>query len=223
MLHYYNVHTHRPSANPTITEIVSVDLRHPVALEAGYCSAGIHPWYADVAQLPVLETITAHPNVVAIGETGLDKLASTPLNQQEELFVAQIKLAEKRRKPLIIHCVKAWPELLHIRKQFTADVPWIIHGFRGNGELGSQLIRAGFYLSFGLHFHFDALHAAWKTHRLYAETDDAEISIESVYQQISSQLSITEEALSLEILENIREWPVLPEGMADKQEFSLSV
>jgi TatD DNase family protein len=154
------------------------------------------------------------PDVVAIGETGLDKPAPVSMKLQEELFLFQIELAEKNRKPLIIHCVKAWPELIAIRKRFTSSgIPWIIHGFRGNGELARQLLRFGFALSLGLHFHPDALRAAWEARRLYAETDDANTGIETVYLRISSQLSITGEALSREICENMLTWPVPLKGV----------
>jgi TatD DNase family protein len=177
--------------------------------EHAYCSVGIHPWFTHIAGLPDLEAIAKQPNVVAIGETGLDKLASTPLEQQAQLFIAHIELAEKLRKPLIIHCVKAWQELICIRKQYTSDIPWIIHGFRGNGELARQMIQFGFQLSFGIHFRLDALRVAWDTHNLYAETDDSNTSIIEVYQRITAQLSITREALSHEISENLQSWNYL--------------
>ena len=208
MLRYYDIHTHRHPANPDITAILSVDTMNPVMPLYRYCSIGIHPHHADMAGLPELEILVKHPNVVAVGEAGLDKLAPIPLKQQKELFIAHIELAEKNRKPLIIHCVKAWPELIEIRKQFTSVVPWIIHGFRGNDELARQMLQFGFYISFGLHFHSEALRTVWETHRLYAETDDSHISIEDVYQRITSQLSITTEDLSDEILKNLQSWPV---------------
>ena len=200
---YCDIHTHCYPVNQDNISVLSVDIRQSVILESGYYSVGVHPWYADATGLQLVETIAEHPNVVAIGEAGLDKLASVPMKLQEEIFISQIEIAEKNRKPLIIHCVKAWPELIEIRKRFTSDIHWIIHGFRGNGELARQLLRFGFYLSFGINFHPNALRAAWETHRLYAETDDANISIEEVYLRISLQLSITEEALSREIHENI--------------------
>jgi len=210
MLRYFDIHTHKPSVNPNDTSVVSVDIRQPVTLVSGYYSVGIHPWYADTPGLSVVETMAGHPNVVAIGETGLDKMVSTSLKQQEELFISQIELAEKNRKPLIIHCVKAWPELIAIRRRFTSGIPWIIHGFRGNGTLARQLLRFGFRLSFGAHFHPDALRSAWETRRLYAETDDSTISIEEIYLRIATQLSIPVETLLQEIYENITGWFPLP-------------
>jgi len=202
-IRYYDIHTHQPSVSQNAVSVVSIDNSQSAVLDSGYYSVGIHPCYADIERLPIIEKMAELPNVVAIGEAGLDKMASIPIKLQEEIFISQLEIAEKNRKPLIIHCVKAWPELIRIRKQFTSDIQWIIHGFRGNGELARQLLRLGFYLSFGLHFNPDALRAAWETHRLYAETDEANIRIEEVYLHISSQLSITEEALSREIHENI--------------------
>jgi len=212
MSHYFDIHTHSPSVKQNVISVVSVDIRQSFTLKSGYYSVGIHPWHVGTVGLSIVETMAEHPHVVAIGETGLDKLASTPLKQQEELFIAQIELAEKNRKPLIIHCVKAWPELIAIRRRFTSGIPWIIHGFRGNGIIARQLLRFGFYLSFGAHFNPHALRAAWETHRLYAETDDATISIKEIYVRIASQLSITEEALNQEINENISAWIGLPES-----------
>jgi len=203
-IRYYDLHTHRPPTNPDVTAIVSVDMSNPVLPEYAYCSVGMHPRYADMTKFSDLEAMARHPHVVAIGETGLDKLVSTPLAQQEALFVAHIELAEKLQKPLIIHCVKAWQELIRIRKQYTSEKQWIIHGFRGNGQLARQLLQFGFHLSFGPHFHPDALRSVWESHRLYAETDDSNISITEVYKHITSQLSITNEALSHEILENLQ-------------------
>jgi len=206
-MHYFDLHTHRPPINQDVTAILSVDASNRVLPDYIYCSVGIHPQNAGITGFSDVETMAAHPNVVAIGETGLDKLASTPLEQQEELFIAHIELAERLRKPLIIHCVRAWQELIRIRKQYSSEIPWIIHGFRGNDRLARQLLQFGFYLSFGFHFHADALRAAWDSHRLYTETDDSNINIADVYQRITSSLAITCEALSHAIRENFQSRP----------------
>ena len=206
-MHYYDIHTHRAPTIPDVTAIVAVEAGNTDLADYAYCSAGIHPRHTNIAGLPELETAAKHPNVVAIGETGLDKLASVPMEQQEKLFITHIDLAGKLRKPLIIHCVKAWPELIRLRKRYVSGIPWIIHGFKGNSELARQMLQFGFYLSFGIHFHPDALRIAWETHRLYAETDDLNISIVEVYRRITAQLTITAEALSHEIHENLQSWP----------------
>lgn len=134
----------------------------------------------------------------------MDKCAATSRSLQEEVFTAQVHLAGDTGKPLIIHCVKAWPELMAIRKTTRSVIPWIIHGFRGNGKLAEQLLRAGFYLSFGLHYSPEALRRAWEANRLFAETDDKNADIREVYASLAAQLAIPEETLAQEIKNNAR-------------------
>jgi TatD DNase family protein len=199
---YCDIHTHRTPVRPEDRAIVSADVRLPALNPSFRYAAGIHPWEASLEALPLLYEQAKHPCVVAIGETGLDKRDNPPLAVQEELFIAHIKLAEKIRKPLIIHCVKAWEELFRIRKTSGRHVPWIIHGFRGNGTLAGQLLNAGFYLSFGLRFRPEAVSEAWTARKLFAETDDADIDIRDVYAALAMSLSVTQEDLSLQIAEN---------------------
>ena len=208
---YYNIHTHHSSTNPDEKAIISIDIRNPRPLDPSlYYSAGIHPWYASEDLFNALQTITKQSNIVAIGEAGLDKLTPTPWELQKKLFLAQINLAENLEKPLIIHCVKAWPELLAIHKTSRPSVPWIIHGFRGKGELAHQLIQLGFYLSFGRHYQTKAIYEAWNSKRLFVETDDKEICIQKIYTSTSATLGISQEMLSEEILSNLQTWPLAP-------------
>lgn len=180
-----------------VEAVVSLDLRVPFELRSNrFYAAGIHPWYADRRQLNVLKEWIAHPRIVLVGEAGLDRLALTPRAIQEELFVRQIALSEEVRKPLIIHCVKAWDELLRIRRVTRPAMPWIIHGFCGKKQLAEQLLAAGFSLSFGMRYNAEALRAAWNARRLLLETDDSPIDIGSLYRRVAEELEITEEMLS---------------------------
>lgn len=204
-MRYYNIHTHKESSCPDTISIVSRIVKDRVEeIPVIPQSAGIHPWYIyNVSeQLIYLRELAQLPQIVAIGEVGLDKLAKTPLPIQQEVFVEQARLAEALRKPLIIHCVKAWDELLASRKQLSPDIPWIIHGFRGNGEQAKQLIRQGFYLSFGAYFNSEAACAAWPNH-LFTETDDIDIDIREVYKAISGSLSLRSETFALQMKENV--------------------
>lgn len=208
---YYNIHTHHPPTNQDEKAIISIDIRNHHPLESSfYYSAGIHPWYASEDLFNALQTIAKQSNIVAIGEAGLDKLTQTPWEIQKKLFFYQIDLAENLKKPLIIHCVKAWPELLAIHKISRPSVPWIIHGFRGKGELARQLIQSGFYLSFGRHYQTEAIFEAWNSKHLFVETDDKEICIQEIYTSVSTTLGISEDRLSEEILSNLQTWPLAP-------------
>lgn len=194
--------------------VISVDLYNPqnqltpsanchtaITGHPAYYSVGVHPWHPDKNLMPKVRKYAALPSVVAIGETGLDKItADTPegFMLQQELFLEHIHLSETIGKPLIIHCVKAWDELLHIRKITQPSAPWIIHGFRGKEALAVQLLNTGLYLSFGSFYNRYALKTAWNRHRLLIETDDKQTNIRDIYQQIADELQITIHDLSCE-------------------------
>lgn len=207
-MYYCDIHTHQPSLHPEDIAIVNtiVKAECDLSLSARWCSAGIHPWYIYNVreQLCCLETILSSPSVVAVGEAGLDKLSEISMDIQIDTFLQQASLAEKLNKPLIIHCVKAWAELIAARKTIKPHTPWIIHGFRGNGQLAQQLIAQGFHLSFGEYFNPAALSAAWPN-RLFAETDDKEIDIRTVYRQLASSLQIPLEEFAIAIEKNVHQ------------------
>ena len=160
---------------------------------------GIHPWHAAADRLPLLRLRAAHPQVVMIGEAGLDRLAEAPMSLQIELFEAQVRLADELRKPLIIHCVRAWGELLDVRKRLRPDSPWIVHGFRGKSPLATQLLDAGLNLSFGLLHRPDALRTTWDRRRLFVETDDSPTPIVEVYERIAGELHVSVESLAHDV------------------------
>ncbi len=143
------------------------------------------------------------PSVIALGEAGLDKSIDAPLSLQTEVFTEQVKLSEAFRKPLVIHCVKAWDELLAVKKDLNPQMPWVIHGFRGNDILAEQLIRKGLYLSFGMKFNPKALRIAWPDYVL-PETDEADIAIEEVYADIANALDMSIDLLALTLRKNVK-------------------
>ena len=213
---YYDIHTHlKALASPEeqvsiVNTAIGMEEDEWDAYPARWRSVGIHPWYIiedGKSQLSSLRTLAARPDVVAIGEAGLDKTVETPLDKQLDIFTEQAYLAEERGKPLIIHCVKAWPDLIACQKRIRPQVPWIIHGFRGNGILAAQLLRFGFYLSFGARFQPEAVQAAWPGH-LFTETDESSIPIHSIYKSIADALGITLAELSTQIARNISIFPL---------------
>ena len=184
---FLNIHTHS-SVHPD-TEILSLS---PVSLlenqGAIYASVGIHPWELTEANADalweVLQKAVEDKRVVAIGECGIDKLKGPSLDLQIALFKKEALLAEAHSIPLVIHCVKAFNELIRLKKEIKPLQPWIIHGFRGKLSLANDCIRHGFYLSIGTHFQEDALKAI-PSDRLFIETDEADKSIEDIYQNIA--------------------------------------
>ena len=208
---YYDIHTHHLPVHPEDIAIVNC-LASPSNAGTGlFHSVGIHPWYIhnEEEQLDELKRQAMLPGVVAIGETGLDKLAEASLERQQEIFKASAAFAENLGIFLIIHCVKAWDELIALKKELKPRMPWVIHGFRGNAALAKQLIRQGFYLSFGEHFNSEALREAWPDY-LFAETDDRKIDIRTVYQKLSTSLNLPLESFAAQVVTNVQSTLHLP-------------
>lgn len=186
-----DTHSHKvkPGDARTIYNIRIND--HPVSLPHGaniFFSAGIHPWDAGnirSAWLENMEILMNFEQVVALGECGLDKNAPFSMEKQLEVFEYQIKLSETQKKPMIIHCVGCFNELVNLRKALNPRQTWIIHGFRGKPELADQLVRAGLYLSFG-ELHNQESVSITPVERLLIETDESEMNIEDIYEKIST-------------------------------------
>ena len=167
-------------------------------------SCGVHPWHSENAepQIIFLKEIASDPRIVAIGEAGYDKLKGPDLSVQRSIFEKQIELSESLNKPLIIHCVKAWNELLDSWKRHKPKQAWIIHGYRGKPELTRQLINHGFYFSINDKFNIESLKYI-PLDRLFCETDTSDIPISEIYWQVADTLQISKEELANRIEENI--------------------
>jgi len=151
---FIDLHTHQPKPSNTQNwSILNIMAGNPLPNDPLIkCSYGIHPWQIKAGNLTYLikklKQEAAKQQVIAIGEAGLDKLIETPIKEQETIFELHIEIALENNKPLIIHCVKAYSELLAMRKKYPSGV-WIIHGFGGKAELAKQLIDKDIKLSIG--------------------------------------------------------------------------
>ncbi len=142
-----DIHTHNPQATDGV---INLERGAMPGREDALYSVGWHPWWgSDDVDLHWVETAAADPRVVMIGECGIDRLRGGDVEAQIELTRWHAQLAERTGKPLILHIVGAWSEIIALRKRMRPVQPWIIHGFRGKPALATQLIDAGFYLSLG--------------------------------------------------------------------------
>ena len=210
-MYLYNIHTHKlPSGEGDYTEkcILSTSPQEYIDLveysQNVWYSCGIHPWYAANAdsQIALLEKIALDKRIIAIGEAGLDKLKGADLNVQIEVFRKNIELAIRLGKPLIVHCVKAWDELISLRKEYGDQVPWIIHGYRGNAEQTKQFDKQGFKFSIGEYFNEESVKNI-PIESLFCETDTLDVSICNVYGRLCEVLEMDIEQFDLNIRENI--------------------
>ena len=206
---YIDIHTHQSIDEQDVfvirNQILGID-----PPETRWFSAGIHPWYLEEAITNQLfKEITANEKCILIGEIGLDKLTHTDFSLQTAFFIKQIEWAEELKKPVIIHCVKAFQEVLKFHQEKQPTVPWILHGFNKKPELAKQLLAKGLYLSFGSHIitHPTVQLALKETpiDRLFFETDDqTDYSIQQIYEAASNQLNINLEDLQQHIKNNFK-------------------
>jgi TatD DNase family protein len=214
---YINIHTHdgKPETGIyAIENLMAHEERTPEDIPEQDCSFGIHPWFLNnnnYEQLlnRVIE-VTRYPNLAAIGEAGFDKLKGPSMELQRVAFEKHIAISEAIKKPVIIHCVRAWDELLAVNKKLHPKMPWLIHGFRGSVELAMQLISKGMYLSFWFDFvlrkESSALLKSVPDSRIFLETDGADVDIREIYKKVADDKNITVEDLKEIISDNFRKF-----------------
>lgn len=205
---FFDIHTHRVPLYPE-QAIVSCSVGDSrILADSLYISVGIHPWHLTDANVETLwnslQEAVKRANVLALGEVGLDKQTEPSLNLQKSVLRQEILLAEEYGLPLIIHCVRAFNELLQLKREIKPLQPWVIHGFRGKAELAEMCLRHGCYLSFGEKFQEAALKLV-PSNRLLIETDESVSPIEDIYQRIAAVRAVSLEELSETIGKNVRE------------------
>lgn len=208
---YFNFHTHQFTNQEDVLELVN---QYPKDFDASIASysIGIHPWYIDENRieedLKIIEKKLQTKNCLAIGECGLDKRIEVPFDLQISVFEKQIALAEKYKKPIVIHCVAAFQEVTAIKKKMKVTVPMIIHGFAKNNQLAEQLIKDGFYLSFGKYLlknpDLKTVFQNVPNDRFFLETDTIEESIQQVYDLASEYKSLNTKGLQSVISSNYK-------------------
>lgn len=165
MIPFIDIHTHHFSYHDEVISLRSIDVNEYLKqndLIDSACTLALHPWYIKQSEfknnLSVLESSFTNKTIYAIGECGLDKLIDVDYNLQLEVFKSQILLSEKYQLPLVIHQVKAYDDIIKIKREVNPSQPWIIHGMRLKWIIAKEFVNAGMYLSFGHHLLNSELH-----------------------------------------------------------------
>jgi TatD DNase family protein len=210
---FIDIHNHHAVSSPgifTVESLMAHENLQPGNEKGIVYTAGIHPWYLDDHNqkqlLEFVNNVAGNSQLVAIGEAGFDKLRGPSVELQREIFEKQVNIANEKRKPVVIHCVRAWVELLAAHRKLKPVKPWLVHGFRGKKELALQLISRGMYLSFWFDFIIrqesaELLRSLPKS-RIFLETDGADVNIRDIYQKVSGDLALSVDELKKIILEN---------------------
>ncbi|MCC6414003.1 MAG: TatD family hydrolase [Saprospiraceae bacterium] len=198
----FNAHTHFPAHDTGETGIVGIFFTQNPEPEAPYRSFGLHPRYLPDANLsPALAWLNDRlPGAVAVGEAGLDKLCDTPWERQVEAFDHCIEAATQHHLPLIIHCVRAYDEVLAQLKKHQFNQPVIFHGFDKHPNTARQLLAAGCYLSFGSALFRENSHAAealrvCPERRYFLETDMGAVALIEVYKRAANLRGVRKKEL----------------------------
>ena len=195
MIPFINIHTHFAPSDKNVLSIQNFmqnEWQNAVFTEGGhFASVGLHPWFLTKENgekdLETLAELLKKPNILAVGECGLDKIKGESLDVQTTFFEAQIRLAEAVRKPVIIHCVRAFNEIIAVKKRLKPSVPLVIHGFNKNGIVLAELLKNDFYISIGHAIlrgsdDFKKSVLTIPLNRLFFETDDKEVAVQSIYE-----------------------------------------
>lgn len=203
-------HTHK---NEETENVISIINQYPVDFKRIYerTSVGIHPWFIDLNTIDdafkILENILHNDYCIAVGECGLDKNTDTPFRLQRAVFRKQLKLAEQYKKPVIIHCVSSFQQVIADKIALTSkSLPLIIHGFSKKNEMAQQLIDNGFYLSFGSNLLTSkTLQNSFMNcshDKIFLETGSHAESIQEIYECAAKLLSMSVAELNQIILMN---------------------
>lgn len=211
MIPFIDIHSHCEDVKSDQIAIKNIMLHETTNSNALSVSTGWHPWYLAGRQndemIKKLDQTAKNKEVLAIGECGIDRFIEYPVDQQLEVLAFHIDIAEKYGKPLIIHCVKAYSDLLHILKNRKPKVPLILHAFNGNRQQAQQLLKHDVYFSFGeLLFKpgqqtmqvFNEI----PVKRIFLESDESAISIEKIYLRAAEILTCSISELKKQIYEN---------------------
>lgn len=115
---------------------------------------GLHPCFLAAHQAQSLEVLEAqladNPKVVALGEIGLDaREGQADLAEQIPWLEAQLRLAQRYSKPVLLHVVKAHDQVLALLRRFSLPCGGIVHAFSGSAQQAQQYIALGFCLGVG--------------------------------------------------------------------------
>ena len=204
-----NLHTHKFS---NLSDVIEVVNQYPWEFDASIpnYSIGIHPWYIDEnrleSDLEIIKEKLQLSECLALGECGLDKRIEIPLELQISIFKKQLEIVKQTNKPIVLHCVAAYDEVIAIKKEMKIENPMIIHGFSKNELVAKSLLNNGFYLSFGKYLlrnpDLEKVFTFAPENQILLETDTIEESIYEVYEKAASIKGISVEEMKTIVFTN---------------------
>jgi TatD DNase family protein len=150
------------------------------SLRGVFATAGMHPHTASDLDLEAgakIEELLGNPQVVGVGECGLDFFRMlSPREDQERVFRLHIALSRESGTPLVVHVRDAWPEALRLLDEGAAERV-VLHCFSGDVSIAEECVARGYFLSFAGNLtypkneHLRQAVAALPEDRILVETD----------------------------------------------------
>ena len=185
MIPFTDAHTHRKAESAGVLALRNLAYPLERAHSAGDAlfSAGIHPYDVLTQNFEPLKAYLLESRCSAVGECGLDRSIEIDFDLQKRCLLHQAELAGELALPLVLHCVRAYPEMIALKKRIGSSIPWVVHGFRGNEQAARELLKHGFTLSLSAVWlrHIDKLYDCIISSGFLLETDDGEEKIEELY------------------------------------------
>ena len=186
-----------------MSNFIDIHTHHPSGLAIEPTAVGVHPWDAASRSVSEVEPLISTADIV--GEIGLDSVCKVDIERQTTIFREQLALAERHNKPVVIHCVRTFEQIMKILADYRLRAV-IFHGFIGSPEQAKRAIEKGYFLSFGERTFrspksLEALRIT-PLKQMFLETDESPVAITDIYSQVAEILNITTEELTSATLEN---------------------
>lgn len=211
---FIDIHTH---PNRIESETIIVQNIYPgdgFAAFTGrnFYTVGLHPWHLNTPEennemLHMLEDALEFDHVCFVGECGLDKKVAVDFEEQIRVFRAQVFIAEEFKRPVIIHCVKAYNEIFELHRKLHPEMPWIMHGYRGNVQTTQLLGKRGIFFSFGESL-FDENSKSIESlkflpmERIFFETDEYNGDVAQIYERAAVLKNVSLDIMKTEVWNN---------------------
>lgn len=211
---FVDIHTHpnRIETNTIIVQNIFPGDGFAAFSGRNFYSVGLHPWHLKTTEennemLKMVEEALEFDHVCFVGESGLDKKVEVDFDEQIRIFRAQAFIAEEFKRPLIIHCVKAYNEILEIHKKFHPEMTWIMHGYLGNLETTQQMAKRGIMFSFGKSLFSENSKSIESLkylpmEKIFLETDEYNKDVDKIYEKAAALKNVSLDILKSEVWNN---------------------
>ncbi len=211
---YIDIHSHpdRVETDTIIVQNIFPGEGFAAFTGRNFYSVGLHPWHLKTNEennemLRMVEEALEFDHVCFVGECGLDKNIDIDFEEQKRVFKAHTYIAEELKRPVIIHCVKAYNEVFELHQKLHPEMPWILHGYTGNVQTTQQLGKQGFMFSFGKSLFNENSKSieslkCLPMEKIFFETDEYDREVDMIYEKAAELKNVSLDILKIEIWNN---------------------